>query len=53
MASSGSSTSSSNLLGLFEQQTDVGTVSRPGSCTYDDELLDEDCACQPSFSDEE
>src|SRR6185295_19663763 len=37
MASSGSSTSGRNLLGLFEQQTDVGTLSRPGSCTYDDE----------------
>jgi TolB protein len=37
MAASGSSTSGRNTLGLFEQQTDVGTVSRPGSCTYDAE----------------
>src|SRR4051812_44693724 len=29
--------SDGNALGLFEQQTDVGTVSRPGSCTYDNE----------------
>jgi hypothetical protein len=35
MASSGSSTSGRNTFGLFEQQTDVGTVSRPGSCRYD------------------
>jgi hypothetical protein len=24
-----------NSLGLFEQQTDVGRVSRPGACVYD------------------
>lgn len=26
-----------NALGLFEAQTDVGTVSRPGACVYDGE----------------
>jgi Tol biopolymer transport system component len=35
MTSTGSSGSDRNPLGLFEQQTDVGTVSRPGSCRYD------------------
>src|SRR5215207_9494841 len=37
MTSSGSLSSDQNALGLFEQQTDVGTVSRPGSCIYDAE----------------
>jgi TolB protein len=26
-----------NMLGIFEQETDVGTTSRPGSCAYDPE----------------
>lgn len=37
MTSSGSLASDENALGLFEQQTDVGTVSWPGSCIYDAE----------------
>jgi TolB protein len=37
MASSRSSAPAHSALGLFEQHTDVGTVSQPGSCTYDDD----------------
>jgi TolB protein len=37
MTFSGSPASDGNALGLFAEQTDVGTVSRPGSCVYDGE----------------
>jgi TolB protein len=37
MTASGSPSYDGNALGLFEEQTDVGTVSRPGFCVYDRE----------------